>query len=119
LLAVAVALIPTLGVFQPLVFGNPQAQENKGTQIEVRLIPIKKSIKVGEVLDVRVEIRNIGSEPLFIEQDIYAPCGQPSPLSLRLDLGPPMKPQTGPGFGCASDCVYTAKDSFASRLVYR
>ena len=119
LVANAVALISTLGVFQPLRFGNPQAQETKGTQIEVRLIPVEKSIKVGEVLHIRVEIRNVGSETLFIENRIYSPCAPPSPLSLRLDLGPPMKPQTGPGFGCASDCVYTAKDSLARRLLYR
>jgi hypothetical protein len=118
LLAIAVALIPTLGVFQPLAFGDPQTQDTDSKRIEVRLIPIKKSIKVGEVLNVRVEIWNVGSEPLFIEETIYDPC-TPSPLSLRLDLGPSMKPQTGPGFGCASDCVYTAKDSFARRLVYR
>ena len=33
------------------------------------------------------------------------------------EKGPPVKPRAG--FGCASDCVYTAKDSFARRLVYR
>jgi hypothetical protein len=119
LLAIAVALIPTLGVFQPPEFGNPQATETEGTQIEVRLIPIKRSVTAGNVLDVRVEIRNVGSKPLFIERGIYSPCGPPTPLSLRLDLGPPMKAQTGPGFGCASDCVYTAKDSFAGRLLHR
>ena len=119
LLAIAVALISTPGVLQPLAFGNPQAQETKGTQIEVRLFPIKNSIRVGEVLRIRVEIRNVGSETLFIENNIYSPCMPPTPLSLRLDLGPPLKPQTGPGFGCASDCIYTAKDSFARRLLYR
>jgi hypothetical protein len=119
LLVTVVALIPTLGVFQPLVFGNLQAQETKGTQIEVRLIPKKKSIKVGEVLEVRVEIWNVGSEPLFIEKDIYTLCGQPAPLSLRLELGPPIKPLFGLGVGCAADCLYNAKDSFARRLVYR
>jgi hypothetical protein len=119
LLAIAAAMIPTLVVFQPPAFGNPQAQETKGTQIEVRLFPIKKSIKVGEVLRIQVEIRNVGSETLFIENSIYSPCMPPTPLSLRFDLGPPLKPQTGPGFGCASDCIYTAKDSFAGRLLHR
>jgi hypothetical protein len=102
-----------------LAVGSPQAQETKGTQIEIRLTPIKKSINAGDVLDIRVEIRNVSSKPLFIENGVYSPCAPPSPLSLRLDLGPPMKPQTGPGFGCASDCVYLAKDSFAKRLVSR
>ena len=119
LLAIAVALIPTLGTFQPMAIGSPRAQEAEGTQIEVRIIPIKRSITAGKVLDVRVEIRNVGSKPLLIERGIYSPCGPATPLSLRLDLGPPMKPQTGPGFGCASDCVYTAKDSFAGRLLHR
>jgi hypothetical protein len=119
LLAIAVALIPTLAVFQPLAVGNSQTQDATGKQIEVRLIPIKKSIRVGEVLEVRVEIWNVGSKSLFVERTIYEPCASPSPLSLRLDLGPPMKPQTGPGFGCSSDCVYTGKDSFERRLLYR
>jgi hypothetical protein len=117
LLAIAVALIPTFGTFQPMAVGSPQAQDTEGKQIEVRLIPKKKSIKVGEVLEVRVEIWNVGSKPLFIERAVYSPCAQPGPLSLRLELGPPVKPRAG--FGCASDCVYTAKDSFARRLVYR
>jgi hypothetical protein len=119
MLFTVVTLVSMLGVFQPLAFGSPLAQETKGTQIEVRLVPIKKSIKAGEVLEIRVEIQNVGSKPVFIENGIYSPCAPPSPLSLRLDLGPPMKPQTGPGFGCAGDCIYTAKDSFASRLLYR
>ena len=117
LLVIVVAQFLTLGVFQPLAFGDPQTQDNKGKQIEVRLVPKKKSIKVGEVLEVRVEIWNVGSKPLFIEKAIYELCGPTSPLSLRLELGPPMKPQGG--FGCAGDCAYTAKDSFARRLVYR
>jgi hypothetical protein len=115
LLVTVVALFLTLGVFQPLASGNPQTQDTESKQIEVRLIPKKKSINVGEALEVRVEIWNIGSKPLFIEKDIYELCGG-SPLSLRLELGPAMKPQARPG--CASDCVYTAKDSFARRLVY-
>ncbi|MFZ0884765.1 MAG: hypothetical protein WAN14_15305 [Candidatus Acidiferrales bacterium] len=119
LLAIAVALIPTLWAFQPPPVGSPRGQETKSTQIEVRLIPIKKSIKAGDVLKIRVEIQNVGSKPLFIENGIYSPCTPPSPLSLQLDLGPPMKPQKGPGFGCAGDCIYSAKDSFASRLLYR
>jgi len=119
LLAIAIALIPTLWVFQPLAVASAQGQENKVTQIEVRLIPTKKSITVGEVLKIRVEIQNVSSKPLFIENGIYSLCARPSPLSLRLDLGPPMKPPKGPGFGCASDCVYLAKDSFATRLLSR
>jgi hypothetical protein len=111
-----VAVILTLGLFQPLALGDPQTQDAEGKQIEVRLIPKKKSIKVGEVLEVRVEIWNVGSTPLFIEKTIYDLC-LPSPLSLRLELGPPMKPQAG--MGCASDCIYGANDSFAGRLVDR
>lgn len=114
-LLVVVALFLTLGMSRPLAFGNPQTQDAEGKQIGVRLIPEKRSIKVGEVLRVRVEIWNVGFKPLFIEKSIYDLCG-PSPLSLRLESGPPMKPQAG--HGCASDCIYTAKDSFASRLLY-
>jgi hypothetical protein len=66
---------------------------------------------------VRVEIWNVGSKPLFIEKAIYEMCGPISPLSLRLELGPPMKPQ--PGFDCAADGGYPIKPSFARRLVDR
>lgn len=38
---------------------------------------------------------------------------------MRLELGPPMKPPFGLGHGCAGDCVYTAKDSFARRSLGR
>jgi hypothetical protein len=79
------------------------------------LILKKKAIKVGEALEVRVEIWNVGPKPLFIKNAIFDLCGL-SPLSLRLELGPPMKPQ--PGHGCASDCIYDAEDSFARRFVY-
>jgi hypothetical protein len=117
LMTTVVTSLLTLGVFQPFALGSPQKQDTKGKQIEVRLVPYKKSIRVGEILEVRVEIWNLGSHPLFIEKAIYEPCGPSSPLSLRLELGPPIKPQEG--HGCASDCVYGTKDSFARRLVNR
>ena len=118
LLVVVMSLIPILPLFQPLACGSLQAQDTTGKQIEVRLIPKKKSVKAGGILEARVEIWNVGSKPLFIEHNVYNMC-IPSPLSLRLDLGPPLKPQTGPGGGCAGDCVYTAKDSFVTRLLSR
>jgi hypothetical protein len=111
------ASLLTLWVFQPFALGNPQTQDIKNKQIEVRLIPKKKTIKVGEDLEVRVEIWNVGSKPLFIEKDIYESCGPSGPLSLGLELGPPIKPQEG--HACAADCVYGAKDSFAKRFFYR
>jgi len=113
--ATFMASLLTLWLSQPFALGNPQTQDSRNKQIEVRLIPKQKSIRVGEVLEVRVEIWNVGSKPLFIKKTIYDLCG-PSPLTLRLELGPLMKPQ--PGHGCASDCVYDAKDSFARRLAY-
>ncbi len=118
LLVTAATLISMLCAFQTLALGNPQEQETKDPKIEVRLIPKKKSIKVGEVLEVRVEIRNVGTKTLFISNEIYNLCVA-APLSLRLDLGPPMKPLSGPGHGCAGDCIYTAEDSFAKRLLWR
>jgi hypothetical protein len=116
LLVTVVASLLTLGVFQPLALGKPRTQDTQNEQIEVKLIPQKKSIKAGEVLEVRVEIWNVGSHPLFIENGIYDLC-VPSPLSLRLELGPLVKPQ--PGRGCAADCAYDDKTSFASRLASR
>jgi hypothetical protein len=105
------------GIVPGLASGNPQAPDTNSKQIEVRLIPERKAIEVGEALEVRIEIRNAGLKTLFIESSIYEPCGPTSPLSLRLELGPPVKPQVRSG--CAADCAYTAKDSFAARLVDR
>jgi hypothetical protein len=85
-LAAVVASLLILGVFQPFALGEPQTQDTTGKQIEVRLIPEKKTVKAGEVLKVRVEIWNVGTSPLFIKKAIYDPCG-PAPLSLRLELG--------------------------------
>lgn len=96
--------------------GNPQTADQDKKQIEVRISPKTKVTRVGEGLELRVEIWNVGSNPLFIEKAIYELCRQ-SPLSFRLELGPPVKPQ--PGLGCAADCIYSAKDSFARRLVYQ
>jgi hypothetical protein len=112
-LATAATSLLTLA-FQSFAFGNPQAKDTGVKQIEVRLIPKKKTIKAGENLEVRVEIWNVGLKPLFINTAIFEPCSF-SPLSLRLELGPPMKPQ--PGRRCFADCVYGAKDTFASRFV--
>jgi len=84
-------------------------------QIEVRLIPKRRTIKAGEPLEVRVEIWNVSTQPLFIRKNIFELCGD-SPLSLRLELGPPLKPGTL-GHGCAADCLYQPEDSFAKRLL--
>lgn len=100
---------------QPVVIGRPQTQDTKHSQIEVRLIPKKKLIKVGEGLEVRVEVWNVGPNPVFIRKDIYELC-IPSPLSLLLELGPRPKIQTVTG--CAADCIYSAKDSFAARFAH-
>jgi hypothetical protein len=115
LVIVAASFLLTLGVFQPYALGKPQTQGTKSEQIEVRLIPKKKAIKAGEALEVRVEIWNVGSNPVFIEKDIYQPCGRPGPLSLRLELGPAVNSLTE--HGCGSDCIYEATQSFASRLL--
>ena len=113
--ATVMASLLTLWVSQPFALGKSQTQDTKNKQIEVRLIPKKKAIKVGEDLEVRVEIWNTSGEPFFIPKAIHEFCGPSSPLSLRLELGPPIKPQEG--YGCASDCLWHAGDGFARRLV--
>jgi len=61
---------------------------------------------------------DVSPQSLFIHKNIFELCVD-SPLSLRLELGPPMKPQPGTlGHGCAADCLYQAEDSFARRLAY-
>jgi hypothetical protein len=102
--------------FQPPALGKAQTQTPNGKQIEVRLVPRKKAIRVGDSLEVRVEIWNVGPHPFFIEKAIYQPCGPSSPLSLRLELGPPIKPQEGYGHGCAADCLDEG-DNFARKLI--
>lgn len=102
-----------LGLLQLSALGSSRSDDAK--QIEVRLTPKKKTIRVGETLEVRVEIWNVSPQPLFIHKDIFELCGD-SPLSLRLELGPPIRSQ--PGHGCAADCVYRADDSFPRRLVF-
>ena len=118
LLVIVVALIATFGIFQGLTLGNPKPQDTPAKGIEVRLIPKRKSTKAGEALEVRVEIWNVGYKWLFIENNVYNLC-LASPLVVRLELGPPMKPPARPGSGCAADCVYTAKLGFTGRLVSR
>ena len=112
-----VVLLLTIVVFQPPTLGNPKTKDSKNELIAVRLILDSKSrtIRVGQTLEVRVEIQNVGTGQLFIEKAIYELCGPSSPLSLRLELGPQMKPYEGGG--CASDCAFVAKDTFAKRLV--
>ena len=103
-----------LGLLQPFP-GNAQTDDTNSKQLEVRLVPKKKTIKAGETLEVRVEIWNVGSKTFFINRAFYKLC-EPSPLSLRLELGPPPKPQLG--HGCAADCIFTAEEGFAKRLLY-
>jgi hypothetical protein len=112
--------------FVPAVFGLMLAPHGIGKslpaqgnnrQIEVRISAKSKIIRAGQPLELRVEIRNVGGAQLFIEKDIYEPCSH-SPLTLSLDLGPPLKPGLG-GWGCAADCIDDPKQSFANRLVER
>ena len=110
-----VLILAALGlVLAPYGIGNPQARKEENSQIEVRISAKTKAIRVGETLELQVEIWNVGDKQFFIEKDIYQLCSH-SPLSLYLDLGPPLKPR--PGQGCASDCMDDPKASFTNRLV--
>jgi len=113
ILGVVTGCFLALWLWQPFMLGNSLAQGTENNQIEVKLIPLQKSIKAGESLKVRVEIWNRGPKPLFIRQATYSLCAS-GPLSLRLELGPPVKPQEG--VGCAGDCIYGSEDSFAAKL---
>lgn len=95
---------------------NPQVPQKASKQIEVKLLPKTKVLHVGEVLEVQVEIWNVGSQEIFIEKTVHQLCAD-SPLSLTLELGPPLKPR--PGHGCAADCADNPKEDFTSRLVER
>jgi hypothetical protein len=103
-------------ILAPYGIGNSQAPKDENNQVEVKISAKTKAIRVGEALDVQVEIWNVGHKQVFIEKDIYQLCSH-SPLSLHLDLGPSLQP--GPGQGCAGDCMDDPKASFANRLVER
>jgi hypothetical protein len=110
-----VLILAVLGLMlAPYGIGNARTRKEESNQIEVRISSKTKTIRVGETLELQVEIWNVGDKQLFIEKDIYQLCSH-SPLSLNLDLGPPLEP--GPGHGCAGDCMDDPRASFASRLV--
>jgi hypothetical protein len=113
-LGFAILLLPclTAGISG---FATSRGPDKDNKQIEIRISLQSKIVRVGEPLEVRVEVWNVGSEELFIEKDIYEPCVD-SPLSFHLNLGPPIR-TTGHGNGCAADCGDDRKDSFASHLV--
>ena len=113
ILGVVTGCFLALWLWQPLMLGNSQTQDTENKQIEIKLIPLKKSIKAGESLEVRVEIWNRGPTPLFIRQATHSLCAS-GPLTLRLELGPPVKPKQG--VSCAEDCIYGSDDSFAAKL---
>jgi hypothetical protein len=94
-----------------------QASNTVQRQVEVRISPKTKAVEAGWPLEVRVEIWNVGHEQLFIEKTIHEFGSFRSPLSLHLDLGPPLKPGRG-GMG-AGDCADDPKETFASRLERR
>lgn len=97
------------------VSANSSVTDTGRPEIEVKLSVQKRSIRVGESLEVRVEIWNVGDATIFIKNDIYNPCA-PSPLSITLIGRSPLK---GAGFGCASDCFDDPKEDFTKVLVRR
>jgi hypothetical protein len=95
---------------------NPQAPEKANKQIEVKISPKTRVVNAGEALEVQVEIWNVGSQQVFIEKTVHELFSY-SPLTLRLELGPPLKP--GEGHNGAADCADNPKEDFTSRLVRR
>jgi hypothetical protein len=95
---------------------NPQTPEKANTQIEVKISPKTRVVNAGEELEVQVEIWNVGTQEVFIEKRVYS-LSSHSPLTLRLELGPPLKP--GKGFNGAADCADNPKEDFTSRLIGR
>jgi len=116
---IAQALVPVVFALMLAPHGirEPLPAQGNNRQIEVRISAKSRVIKAGQPLELRVEIRNVGNAELFIEKDIYQPCSH-SPLTLSLDLGPPLKPGLE-RLACAADCIDDPKVSFANRLVER
>ncbi len=112
--AIYVSLSSCLAAAGPFRAANPQEPNQIDNQIEVRISPATKTVTVGEQLEVRVEIRNIGNQQLLIDKNVFEWCDA-SPLSLYLELGPPLKPSVGTG--CAADCFWKPGESLANRVV--
>jgi hypothetical protein len=106
-----------LVIFVSFGFANSEAAQEAPKQIEIRLTPKAQTIRVGETLEVRVEIWNVGRKEVFIEKSLYEPCMR-SPLSFYLDGGPPLNLQE-PGQACAADCLDDPGETITSRLVKR
>ena len=115
----AYAFVPVVFglVLAPHGAGKPQLPQRGSRRLEVRISPKSRVLRAGQTLELRIEIRNVGNVELFVQKDIYQPCSH-SPLSLSLDLGPPLKPGSE-RLGCAADCIDNPKESFANRLVER
>jgi hypothetical protein len=107
-ISLCLAVSPVLGIA-----GTGQS-DRSSSQIELRLTPKTKIVRVGDELEVRAEIWNVGTNDLFIERNIYTRCAH-SPLQLSLEGRTPIK-DDGPGQGCAADCLDDPKQSFADRL---
>jgi hypothetical protein len=60
--------------------------EHKAPKLELRLIPVKRSILVGEQLKLRVELWNVGPDDVIVAQNLDSTFGNSS-LSLSLDTG--------------------------------
>src|SRR5271154_7448992 len=115
--ALFLALAFCFGVSVATGFAGTEDQPKPDHQIEVRLRSKTTTVQVGETLEIRVEIRNVGNKELFIEKNVYDACTR-SPLSLYLESRPPLKVQ-GPGMACAADCLDDPTETITNRLLER
>ena len=94
---------------------NLSVTESGNPQLEVKLSTNTKTVRVGDSLEVRVEVWNIGHEGLFISENIFNLCIA-SPLSIVLVGNSPVKVGRSQ---CAADCVYKLNEDFTAALVER
>lgn len=106
-----------LVVFPSRSVGETGRSDQPVSQLKLKLTPKTKTVRIGDDLEVRAEIRNIGTKALFIERTIYERCAH-SPLQLGFEGHAPIK-DSGPGVGCAADCMDDPKQPFVDRFAQK
>jgi hypothetical protein len=84
---VLVALVALLSpIIASVQTSNPRSPSDSTPKIELKLLPVKATIRPGERLKLRVELWNLGTEDVIIAQNLDSTFGN-STLSLVLDAG--------------------------------
>ena len=109
LMGLVVIVLTTISI-SPVA--SPQRNGNSTPELELKLAPESASLRQGEQLKLRIEIRNIGSEDIIIAQNIDARFGN-STLHLRLEGNSIREDESG----MAADGIPEANPDFEKTFV--